>query len=46
MLAYRDHQLHDDHRRWTSERSLWHDEVRIWLTSLDLVAALIAAIEE
>lgn len=45
MLAYTDHQLHDDHRMWTSERALWHDDVRIWQREIDGLRARLKQID-
>ena len=45
MLAYTDHQLHKDHRLWTSERALWHDDVRIWEREIDGLRAKLKQID-
>lgn len=45
MLAYTDYQLHDDHRLWTGERALWHDDVRIWQKEIDGLRAKLKQID-
>ncbi|HEX7448004.1 MAG TPA: hypothetical protein VF306_10685 [Pirellulales bacterium] len=45
MLAYTDHELHEDHRLWTSERALWHDDVRIWQREIDGLRARLKQID-
>ena len=45
MPTSMEHQLHDDHRLWTSERALWHDDVRIWERDIDGLRAKLKQID-
>ncbi|HVA48767.1 MAG TPA: hypothetical protein VNH11_20545 [Pirellulales bacterium] len=45
MNTYKDSEIHCDHCQWTSERALWHDDVRVWEQEIDEMGAKLRRVE-
>jgi hypothetical protein len=45
MNVYTPTQVHRDHREWTEERALWHDDVRVWEKEVDDLLAKLQRVE-
>jgi hypothetical protein len=45
MNLYTSTQVHRDHREWSDERAMWHDDVRVWEGEIDDLMAKIQRIE-
>lgn len=39
MNVYSDTQLHRDHCRWTEERAMWYDDIRVWEKEVEAAEA-------
>jgi hypothetical protein len=45
MAISNDIKIHHDHREWSDERALWHDDIRVWQQEIDELSGKVQRIE-